>query len=289
VLRENCERISTMGSHIPKTVILITGANTGLGFGIAKALFARPEPNHILMGCRGEVSRAGDAIRKLELLFPSSTSTAEGFSIDITSDESIAAAFAQIEKEIGYVDVLVNNAGADFDAGVTAGRITKRESWNCAWDVNVTGTHLFTEAFAPLLLASKAPAPRLLFITSGLASVTELSNGTTPKYTIPPAGWPKPDTLWLAYRSSKAGLNMLAAEWSRVLRNDGVKVFNISPGFLNTRLADDREEGKHLDKSKMGALDPAVGGEWCADVVGGKRDEEAWPIRTLRKHMVQPW
>ena len=83
---------------------------------------------------------------------------------------------------------------------------------------------------------------------------------------------------------------MLATEWSRVLRNDGIRVFNISPGFLNTGLRDDREEGgERLDKSKMGAGDPAIGGNWCADVVGGKKDEEAWPIRVLRKDMVQPW
>ena len=111
----------------------------------------------------------------------------------------------------------------------------KREAWNQTWDVNVTGTQLFTETFAPLLLASKTQRARLLFITSGLSSVTEHANGSSSRYTLAPAGWPKPDTLFLAYRSSKSGLNMIAAEWARVMRNDGVKVFNVSPGFLDTQ------------------------------------------------------
>lgn len=180
--------------------------------------------------------------------------------------------------------------GADLDKAVESGELTPRSGWNQTYDVNVTGTHLFTSAFAPLLLASKAPAPRLVFITSGLASVTELTNGTCPKYALAPAGeWPKPKTLWLAYRVSKSAMNMLVAEWGRLLHNDGVAVFNISPGFLNTGLGDDRTTGEKRNKGLMGAIDPAIGGGFCADVVEGKRDGEAWPVVTLRKDAVQPW
>jgi NAD(P)-dependent dehydrogenase (short-subunit alcohol dehydrogenase family) len=179
--------------------------------------------------------------------------------------------------------------GADLDTAVTAGRLTKRQAWNQAWDVNVTGTHLFTEACAPLLLASKSPSPRLLFITSGLSSITEHATGISPRYALAPAGWPKPGTLFLGYRSTKSGLNMVATEWARVLRNDGVKVFNISPGFLNTGLGDDRGTNERREKAAMGAIDPAIGGQFCADVVEGKIDEQAWPPKVLRKTMVQPW
>jgi NAD(P)-dependent dehydrogenase (short-subunit alcohol dehydrogenase family) len=81
------------------------------GFEIAKSLFARPNPYHILIGCRGDISRASDAISKLEQLSPESTSTAEPLSIDISSDESIAAAYSQVQQKFGRVDILVNNAG----------------------------------------------------------------------------------------------------------------------------------------------------------------------------------
>ncbi|KAF2134742.1 dehydrogenase with different specificitie [Dothidotthia symphoricarpi CBS 119687] len=272
-----------------KTIVLITGANTGLGFEIAKALFARPEQYHILIGCRGQFSRADDAIKELQKLSPHSASTAEPLSIDISSDESIAEALERVQKTLGYIDILVNNAGADFETAVSSGRLTKREAWSQTWDVNVSSTHLFTEAFAPLLLASKTHSPRLLFITSGLASATENASGSSPRYALAPAGWPKPYAPYLAYRSSKSGLNLLATEWARLLYNDGVKVFNISPGFLNTGLGDDRATSERRDKGAMGALDPAIGGEYCADVVEGKLDEKSWPIKTLRYDMVQPW
>jgi NAD(P)-dependent dehydrogenase (short-subunit alcohol dehydrogenase family) len=154
----------------------------------------------------------------------------------------------------------------------------------------VTGTHLFTTAFAPLLLASPCSTRRLLFITSGLSSLTEHASGTSARYTLAPPGvWPKPPAMWLAYRVSKAGMNMLVAEWARLLKNDGVLVFDLSPGFLNTGLGDDRATGEWRDKSKIGAIDPKIGADFCADVVEGCRDTEAWPLRVLRRDSVQPW
>ncbi|KAL7622903.1 hypothetical protein AAE478_006582 [Parahypoxylon ruwenzoriense] len=287
--------MSSLGS---KTIVLITGANTGLGetrwsnlqrkhissdtfctagFEIAKALFARPHSYHIIVGCRGDLTRASNAISKLTQVSPGSASTAEPLSIDIASDESITAAFQQIQGKFGYIDILVNNAGS------------KREGWNRTYDINVTGTHLFTETFAPLLLAAKAQPPRLLFITSGLSSITEHSGGSSPRCALAPAGWPKPKTMWFPYRVSKSGMNMMAAEWARLLHNDGIKVFNISPGFLNTGLGDNRGTGEWRDKSSMGAIDPTIGAGFCADVIAGMRDEHSWPMKVLRKDTVQPW
>jgi NAD(P)-dependent dehydrogenase (short-subunit alcohol dehydrogenase family) len=83
-----------------------------IGYETAKALFSRPEPCHILMGCRGSLTRAEDAIARLRSLIPSSSSSAEPLSIDISSDESIASAFKLVEQKHGRVDVLVNNAGS---------------------------------------------------------------------------------------------------------------------------------------------------------------------------------
>lgn len=126
-----------------KILVLITGANTGLGeqeppslllqylwahirqlhtdqfnyilgLEIAKALFSRPDAYHILIGCRGDISRATDAISKLQQVSPKSHSTAEPLSVDITSDESITTAYEEVKRKFGYVDVVVNNAGGFF-------------------------------------------------------------------------------------------------------------------------------------------------------------------------------
>ncbi|ORY58802.1 uncharacterized protein BCR38DRAFT_477638 [Pseudomassariella vexata] len=57
----------------------------------------------------------------------------------------------------------------------------------------------------------------------------------------------------------------------------------------NAELGDDRAARDVRDKSAMGAIDPAICVGFCFDVVEGKRDEQAWPVKVLRKDTVQPW
>lgn len=87
--------------------------------------------------------------------------------------------------------------------------MSAREMWNKTYDVNVTGTHLLTWTFAPLLLESSDP--RLMFIASGTSSLTTSENPDFPVNRQPSKGWPKTLTnLDLpAYRSSKTGMNMM--------------------------------------------------------------------------------
>lgn len=165
--------------------------------------------------------------------------------------------------------------------------MSHREVWNRTWDVNVSGAQVMTEFFMPLLL--KSNDPKLIFITSGTASLTETETMENPVLerinAAPAAGWPKdPKTgRFPAYRSCKSGLNMMMREWCRVLRNDGVKVWAISPGFLATGLAG---VGAEMLK-KMGAKDPSEGGEFIRDVIQGKCDHEQG--KAIRADMIQPW
>lgn len=149
---------------------------------------------------------------------------------------------------------------------------------------------MLTHLAIPLLLAS--PDPRLLFITSGTSSLweTEPENwGAMPHLArinaSPGKGWPKgkagnPITM---YRSAKAGLNMLMREWARVLREDGVKVWAVSPGFLATGLGGMGKE----QLVKMGAVEPHVGGEFVRDVVQGKHDDRVGKV--IRANQTQAW
>jgi NAD(P)-dependent dehydrogenase (short-subunit alcohol dehydrogenase family) len=106
-----------------------------------------------------------------------------------------------------------------------------------------------------------------LFRTSGTSSLTEI---TEPKLSIdisPPVGWPKDHTTsLLGYRASKAALNIVVRDWCRLLKEDKVKVFDISPGFLATGLVVGMME-------KSGAAHPSVG-ELVKDVVEGKTDDD---------------
>jgi NAD(P)-dependent dehydrogenase (short-subunit alcohol dehydrogenase family) len=223
-----------------KHIILITGANTGLGLEVVKALYKSDVPYEIILGSRS-LDKANEAIRSVKQESQNSKSNLGTLQVDVSSDESIRKAFEQVKSQHGRLDTLVNNAGASFDYAAAQGEMTLRAAFNAAWDVNVSGTHVMTHEFTPLLL--KSANPRLMFVTSGTSALTE-----TEKFDYPPlarlnaspeAGWPKPPSMnpVTSYRSSKTGLNMLMREWAKTLKNDGVKVFAISPGFLATGLA----------------------------------------------------
>lgn len=222
-----------------KQVIFITGGNTGLGFETVKALCKTSTAYEILLGSR-DVQKGEDAVAALKKEAPDSGSTLSVVQIDVTSDDSIQKAVEKVTTKHGKLDVLVNNAGGSFDRELQAGKLSVREAYNKTWDLNVTGAQVLTSSSMPLLL--KSSDPRLLFVTSGTASVAETERFDPPIYAringSPAAGWPKDEGInpITAYRSTKTGLNMLMREWTRLLKNDGVKVFAISPGFLATGL-----------------------------------------------------
>ncbi|GIZ41177.1 hypothetical protein CKM354_000449200 [Cercospora kikuchii] len=254
-----------------KTVVLITGGNTGLGLEIVKALYTSDRAYDIVIGSRN-VQRGEDAIASVKQETPDSKSSLSLVQVDISSDESITAARDQVASQFGHLDVLVNNAGANHDAEFD-GKLGSRQGWLKSWDTNVAGNMVMTNEFMPLLVRSTDP--RLLFIASGTSSLADTLRmdhaGFVAINSGPEAGWPKPRAPFSAvmYRTVKTGLNMAMREWSRILSKDGVKVWGVSPGFLATGLA-----GVGPEKLKQ-------------DVVEGKRDEDVG--RVIRKDGIQPW
>ncbi|KAH7382697.1 hypothetical protein DE146DRAFT_623900 [Phaeosphaeria sp. MPI-PUGE-AT-0046c] len=268
------------------SIVLITGGNTGIGYETVKALYASPEAHIILMGSRS-LDKANDAISKLKSEINETKSTIEPIQIDIEDDASIESAFEQVKSKHGRIDALVNNAGGSFDPLLRNDNSTPtlRHVWDRAYSLNVTSTQVMTHIFMPLLLASSVP--RLLFVTSGLSSLTTCSGGLNSKALAPEPpkkGWPKDGALsMIAYRSSKTALNMMMLDWVRMLEPDGVKVFCISPGFLATGLGG---LGSEFMK-KVGAGEPSVGGGFIGDVVQGTRDGDTGKV--INKDGVQPW
>ncbi|KAL6710981.1 hypothetical protein ACN47E_006856 [Coniothyrium glycines] len=269
-----------------QSIVLVTGGNTGIGYETIKALYASSEAYTILMGSRS-LDKANAAVSALINEVTESRSEIALLQIDIEDDASIERAFEEVKSKYGRIDTLVNNAGGSFDqiavdnptpAGI-------REAWNRGYNLNTSSTQVVTHVFAPLLL--KSSSPRLLFVTSGLSSLTTCSGGANALTMsgVPQKGWPKPPAFTqTAYRSSKTALNMQMLEWKRILEVDGVKVFAISPGFLATNLGG---KGKEFLR-KAGAGDASKGGIFIKNVVEGKRDADVGKVID-DKDGVQPW
>ncbi|KAI9745590.1 MAG: hypothetical protein M1818_001124 [Claussenomyces sp. TS43310] len=269
-----------------KKIVLITGANTGLGLEIVKALYKTKQSYNIIVGSR-VVSNGEAAVTAVQQEIPSSPSSLSVVQVDLASDESIKKALENIESTFGRLDILVNNGGASFDGTIRDGQLSIREAWNKSWDTNVSGTQVLTTEATPLLL--KSNDPRLIFITSGTSTLTMTESFAHPVLqrlnASPAAGWPKPKEInpIEAYRSSKTGLNMMMRQWHRILLNDGVKVWAVSPGFLATGLAGVGTE----QLKKMGARDPSEGGNFVKDVVQGQRDQDVGKV--IDANGIQPW
>ncbi|KAF5864512.1 hypothetical protein ETB97_007343 [Aspergillus alliaceus] len=260
-------------------IILVTGANTGIGYETIKALLQSQNATyHILLGSRSP-EKGIQALKHLQTEVPTTKSSIELLPLDLTSDSSIETAYEAVRKSHGRIDALVNNAGAHFDGEALAGRVSLRESFIKAYDVNVAGTHVLTYTFMPLLL--KSVNPRLVFVT-GLSQITQAAQSYFPTPALP-AGWPKEvDFETIGYRCSKTALNMLMLDWNHKLKADGVKVWGVGPGFLVTGLGGMGEKVR-----EMGAGHPRIGGVFIKDVVEGVRDADVGKL--VNKNGLSAW
>lgn len=157
-----------------------------------------------------------------------------------------------------------------------------RTVFNKSYDVNVSGTQVMTATFAPLLL--KSANARLLFLTSGTANLTGHEQSLIPARYPPSKGWPKEGLVGgQAYKASKVAINMVMMTWHWFFKDDGVKVWSISPGFLATNLTGDAEALR-----KAGAGDPALGGDLIKRVLEGERDGDVARV-VAQNGVLQPW
>lgn len=232
-----------MNSSNPvQTIVLVTGANQGIGFEVVKKL-AREQPNfHILIGSRNAINGTKAAASITEL---ASNTKVSSLNIDINLDESISQAVSDVANSHGRLDVLLNNAA------IWEMQAPSRVEWARTLNTNVTSQYFITKAFEPLL--AKSNFPRVVFVSSILASITKRLDPKDPFY----------DTLCDVYDVSKTALNMLAVQMSRAYEKQGwdVKVNLVNPGFRSTQLTRFNE---YAGKAEDGAV------EICRVVLEGK-------------------
>jgi NAD(P)-dependent dehydrogenase (short-subunit alcohol dehydrogenase family) len=208
-----------------KPVALITGANQGIGFQIAKDLAARGLT--VLVGSRS-LERGEAAASKIG-------SDARAVQLDVTDQASIAAAAERIWHDLGRLDVLVNNAAisnTNLQPGMSLGEYAKAtrpsnaslDEMRAVWETNVFGVLAVYQAMLPLL--RKAPAARIVNVSSGVGSLTMNADPTNPRRA----------TFGPIYPASKTALNAITLAMAIELESTGIKVNAASPGFTKTNL-----------------------------------------------------
>ena len=122
----------------------------------------------------------------------------------------------------GRLDILVNNAG--IARGNPASE-TNLDTMREVYEVNVFGAIRVTNAMLPLL--RRAPAARIVNVSSEVGSISSMTDPASPLAQMPTS---------LAYPSSKAALNMITALYAKDLRDTPIKVNAANPGYTKTDL-----------------------------------------------------
>jgi NAD(P)-dependent dehydrogenase (short-subunit alcohol dehydrogenase family) len=207
-----------------KRIALVTGANQGVGFQVAKALVTNGVT--VLVGSRN--FERGEAVAKE--IGPG----AVALQLDVTDRVSIATAAERIRKEFGHLDLLVNNAAiSNTRKGtlslqeyrkITRPSIASLDEIRAVWETNVFGALAVYQAMLPLLRESSEA--RIVNVSSGVGSLTSNADPSHPFHA----------SYSPVYPASKTALNAITLAMMIELESTGIKVNLVSPGFTKTNL-----------------------------------------------------
>ncbi len=208
-----------------KPVALVTGANQGIGLQIAKDLVRHGFT--VLVGSRN--------LERGEVASKEVGPDAIALQLDVTDHASITAAAERIRKELGRLDVLIQNAAisntnklpgqsiVEYSKSTRPSNVSLDEV-RAVWETNVFGVLAVYQAMLPLL--RQAPAGRIVNVSSGVGSLTTNSDRAYPYRAI----------FGPVYPASKTALNAITLAMALELESTGIKVNAVSPGYTKTNL-----------------------------------------------------
>lgn len=198
-------------------IALITGANKGIGFEVAKQLGQLGMTVLVAARTKAAADIAADTLRQQNI-------DAIGVELEVTNAAHIAEMARFIERTYGKLDILVNNAGIMAEKAGYDG-----DAFRDTFEVNTFAPFYITEALLPLLM--KSDAGRIVNQSSALGSIQfMLSNALVQRIATP------------AYSASKAALNMLTAYWAQKTQGTHLKVNAVHPGLVRTQMGGEQAE-----------------------------------------------
>jgi NAD(P)-dependent dehydrogenase (short-subunit alcohol dehydrogenase family) len=214
-------------------IALVTGANQGVGFQVAKELVANGVT--VYLGSRN-LERGEAAASEIG---PGATA----IQLDVTDGASIAAAAERIRTESGHLDLLVNNAGISNTRRIgltpeehsgqsfmdeyrksSLASTASLDEMRAVWDTNVFGTLAVYQAMLPLLRESSDA--RIVNVSSGVGSLASNADPNHPYHAM----------FGPIYPASKAAENAITLAIMIELESTGIKVNLVSPAFTATNL-----------------------------------------------------
>jgi len=190
-----------------KTISLVTGSNRGIGYATVKELLKLGQT--VILTSRNEkdgrkavfeLEKYGDVIYH---------------HLDVSDPVSVKEITKFVENEFRQLDILINNAGINYDTwqkAVDANLETVEETLN----TNLYGAWRMSQAF--ILLMKKYKFGRIVNVSSGSGAFAEMGSGTP------------------AYSISKAAINVLNIKLAHEVQNDGILVNAVCPGWVRTKM-----------------------------------------------------
>jgi len=237
---------------------VVTGASSGLGLELVKQLAARGDTVYAIVRKKQSSATGVDLISQV----PGNVTIVEG--IDVTKDDCGVKLKAAIT---GQIDCLIHNAG-----GINASRDAQGMAVMSEQKLDAVTPQLMMETYqlntiGPLRVQQAlnaqiaSPGGKVAVISTGMGSISD--NGSGGLY---------------AYRSAKAGVNMLAKGISCDLKDKGIAVVSIAPGMVLTEFG----PGKEM-LAKMGAMTPEMSVAGLVQIIDAMSMETTGKFMAVKK------
>lgn len=188
-----------------KKIALVTGANRGIGYAVAKGLLQK---GITTIATSRNAKTAKEFTQRLErfgeLVY---------HPLDVTDNQSIEKCVQFIKSDFDRLDILVNNAGINYDTWQNVQNANLQEVRRTL-ETNTIAPWNLIQSFLPLL--KKSENANIVNVSSGAGSWNS-QNGNTPGYSL-----------------SKLALNGLTVQFAKSLRNTNIKVNAVCPGWVRT-------------------------------------------------------